>query len=125
MHHHHEAQYRITRAQFSISVCKVTHKLHKLSNTHSAVEACEMKHEHARSAWYWQLQHPSGQAQLCVKLCRCCSNTATLLITSWRLFDTKVSGIQLASDKGTDGGLKLARRDMRKLHSFKFNTAEF
>ena len=48
-----------------------------------------------------------------------------LLITSWRLFDAKVGGIQLASDKGTDGRLKAARRDVGQLHSLKLNAAEF
>lgn len=48
-----------------------------------------------------------------------------LLFTSWGLFDAKVIGIQLASDKGTDGRLKLNGRDVQKLHSLKLNAAEF
>lgn len=47
-----------------------------------------------------------------------------LLFTFGRLSDAKVSGVQAASDKGADGRLELARRDVRKLYSLKLNGAE-
>lgn len=44
--------------------------------------------------------------------------------TFGRTVDTKVSPIQAASHKGTDGGLELAGRDVRKLHTIKLHAAE-
>lgn len=48
-----------------------------------------------------------------------------LLVTCGRLFDAKISGIEATSDKGTDGRLKSASRDVWELHSLKLYAAEF